>query len=809
MNSSINDLKYIFEKNLKWKLNQKSKTSADEFRLLINTFKYYDYNPSGHIDKEQWKQAILKLGIIGFSEEKLNELFDYYLFNQNKNDINKYSDFLNYKQFGYDLLYNSQNQPNAIKRNNYIIRNKNTLKNINYSYDFKYKNKNNEDTTDKNIYNYRIKVNINNEQNIIKKNDENEEDKNITDYNNNNIFNNNFLNHSYNNHSYKLVKLKNSGNININDRNNNSINIKLFIKNIIEIFRAKINKDNGVIFYTLLQNLISNTADEHNSDLLSLSKLNVILKESNLSFTPKELQSLFCIIDFNDTGLISINKFLKVIKGNLNEFRKRLLIDIFNTQIDINKKGAIIIYYFKKLYNAKWHPDVLNKKLSESEIMTQFNYTFDIFCKIYKILGEINCSQFIKYYEGISASIPDDMYFKEIITNVWRRTNDFDETYFPNINNQNINFNLEKKINRSISTPSISYNTNKMNTIENSKNYNKLLYNYNNYNNYNNQTNLLNNSYFKFKNNTINNSNNNKILLKKINLTPINNNPKNTNPLILNDIQNNNMYNYKLKLNNNLNQYNNNINLNRISNNINNSIPHSNSTKYNTPNKYIRPPYIDNNIIKQEESYKNEDKDKYNYSQIILNSLRNILIKRGNKSIFYFQRMLTNCDTGQTGLISLSQLNDIFRAYNFNIYFYDIKLLFELFDKNKIGIIQYDNLIKAIVGKMNDRRKNLIIKIYEKLNKDLYGFINIKEIKKRYNCYRHPEFIKGNKTHEEIYGDFLECIEIYREYICNINKKNNNFFSYNEFLEFFDELSMYINDDNYFDVLILGCWDIK
>ena len=610
----------------------------------------------------------------------------------------------------------------------------------------------------------------------------------------------NILNHSYNNNSYKNIKM-NSNIMDINDKNNN-VNIKYFIKNIIDIFRNKINKDNGVTFYTLLQKLKLNSYGD-NSDILSISKLNLIFKDSNLSFTPKELQSLFCIIDFNDKGFISLNKFLKAIKGNLNEFRKKILIDIFRSQIDIHKNGKISIYYFKELYNGKNHPDVLNKKMSENEAMTQFNYTFEIFCKCYNILNEINCSQFIKYYEGISPSISNDLYFKEIIYNVWKRTNNFDETYFPSLNNQNINFNLEKKINRSISTPLISFNNQKMNTIGNIQKYND---NDNNINN-NQNNDLLNSNYLNYKNNTLNTclNNNKKIILRKVNLTPVNNFPKiNTPPLILNDIQNNNSFNYKQ----NLNKYNN-LNLNK-SLNIN-SIPHTNSNQYYTPVKYPSPlhPIRKNNSFINEEINQNKNKDKYTYSQIILNSLRNILIKRGNKSIFYLQRMLINCDTGQSGLISLEQLNNIFRAYNFNLYYYDIKILFDLFDKNKIGFIQYDNLIKAIVGSMNERRKNIIIKVYNDINKDLYGYINIKDIKKRYNCYKHPDVIKGNKTHEEVYGDFLECIEIYKEYVCNINKKYNDFFSFNEFLEFFDELSMFINDDSYFDDLIYGCWDIK
>ena len=792
--SYIDDLIYIFEKNLKWKLSQRAKTSADEFRLLMNTFRYYDYNPSGVIDKEQWKQSILKIGLINLPDEKLNELFDYYLSKQIPAHENS-SNLLNYKQFSYNLLYSLSNQSN-IKRNNFINRNNNRLKISNYSYDFQAKKNCEENSKDKNIFNYRINVNINNEQYLNKYNDE--ENKSM----NNKYVNKNYniLNHSYNNNSYKNIKM-NSNIMDINDKNNN-VNIKFFIKNIIDIFRNKINKDNGVTFYTLLQKLKLNSYGD-NSDILSISKLNLIFKDSNLSFTPKELQSLFCIIDFNDKGFISLNKFLKAIKGNLNEFRKKILIDIFRSQIDIHKNGKISIYYFKELYNGKNHPDVLNKKMSENEAMTQFNYTFELFCKCYNILNEINCSQFIKYYEGISPSISKDLYFKEIIYNVWKRTNNFDETYFPSLNNQNINFNLEKKINRSISTPLISFNNQKMNTIGNIQKYND---NDNNINN-NQNNDLLNSNYLNYKNNTLNTclNNNKKIILRKVNLTPVNNFPKiNTPPLILNDIQNNNSFNYKQ----NLNKYNN-LNLNK-SLNIN-SIPHTNSNQYYTPVKYPSPlhPIRKNNSFINEEINQNKNKDKYTYSQIILNSLRNILIKRGNKSIFYLQRMLINCDTGQSGLISLEQLNNIFRAYNFNLYYYDIKILFDLFDKNKIGFIQYDNLIKAIVGSMNERRKNIIIKVYNDINKDLYGYINIKDIKKRYNCYKHPDVIKGNKTHEEVYGDFLECIEIYKEYVCNINKKYNDFFSFNEFLEFFDELSMFINDDSYFDDLIYGCWDIK
>ena len=444
MNSSITDLCFSFEKNLKWKLNQKAKSSADVFKLLMNTFRYYDLNNSDEINKEQWIKAIKNIGVY-LSEEKLNNLFQYYA-NQN-NNINNGMEVINYKDFVYNLLYNSINQHILFKRSNIFVSNNNSIKNINYSYDFKTR-KNRDYLEEKNIYNYRINVNINNDPNL-KLNNETEENK-----INNNLFPNK------NTYNIKNIKIKN------NDFN--AINIKYFIKNIIDIFRAKINKDNGVTYYNLLKNIKLHTSFNQNTNI-SLSKLNFILRESNLIFTTKELQSLFCIIDFNDTGFISINKFLKAIRGNLNYFRTKILNNIFKTQIDINKTGQISIYYFKRLYQAKNHPDVINKKMTQNEVMTQFNYTFDIFCKLNKISKDINCSQFIEYYEGISPSIPNDFQFKEIINNVWIRTNDFEQTYFPTINNQNINFNLEKKIIRSISSPLMAFNNNnnKFNTLGN------------------------------------------------------------------------------------------------------------------------------------------------------------------------------------------------------------------------------------------------------------------------------------------------------------------------------------------------------
>ena len=98
---------------------------------------------------------------------------------------------------------------------------------------------------------------------------------------------------------------------------------------------------------------------------------------------------------------------------------------------------------------------------------------------------------------------------------------------------------------------------------------------------------------------------------------------------------------------------------------------------------------------------------------------------------------------------------------------------------------------------------------YESYEQSINAFINIKDIKNSFNSYRHPEVLKGVKSSEEVYGDFLECLEIYKEYICNINNKNYDYMSFKEFLEFFDEISLYISNETEFEIYINNCWNLN
>ena len=89
-----NEFCQIFEIELKRKLSERSKSTTDELRLLLNSFKFYDLDYIGIIDKNQWVRGILKTGLTGFSENDLLSIFPYY--DQNKSGFIDYKNFSNY-----------------------------------------------------------------------------------------------------------------------------------------------------------------------------------------------------------------------------------------------------------------------------------------------------------------------------------------------------------------------------------------------------------------------------------------------------------------------------------------------------------------------------------------------------------------------------------------------------------------------------------------------------------------------------------------------------------------------------------------
>ena len=62
----------------------------------------------------------------------------------------------------------------------------------------------------------------------------------------------------------------------------------------------------------------------------------------------------------------------------MSQFRKNLVTKVYKA-LDKNGEGMILMEDFKEMYIASRHPDVLTKKRTEDDIITEFIDTFEEF----------------------------------------------------------------------------------------------------------------------------------------------------------------------------------------------------------------------------------------------------------------------------------------------------------------------------------------------------------------------------------------------------------------------------------------------
>ena len=78
----------------------------------------------------------------------------------------------------------------------------------------------------------------------------------------------------------------------------------------------------------------------------------------------------------------------------------------------------------------------------------------------------------------------------------------------------------------------------------------------------------------------------------------------------------------------------------------------------------------------------------------------------------------------------------------------EIKALFQAFDSNRNGEVEYNEFLRHIRGPMSPFRKKLVTQAFNKLDRDGSGRVDINDIKGVYDASNHPDVLDGKKTEE-------------------------------------------------------------
>jgi hypothetical protein len=130
-----------------------------------------------------------------------------------------------------------------------------------------------------------------------------------------------------------------------------------------------------------------------------------------------------------------------------------------------------------------------------------------------------------------------------------------------------------------------------------------------------------------------------------------------------------------------------------------------------------------------------------------------------------------------------------------------------MFDLDGNGQISYDEFLRGVVGEMNQFRRNFVAKAFAKLDRTGNGVVDIEDLKGVYNGKNHPDVKLGKKTEEEVLSEFLDTFEMH--YSLSHPGAKDRRITKEEFNEYYNNVSMSIEDDKYFELMITNAWNLN
>ena len=238
---------------------------------------------------------------------------------------------------------------------------------------------------------------------------------------------------------------------------------------------------------------------------------------------------------------------------------------------------------------------------------------------------------------------------------------------------------------------------------------------------------------------------------------------------------------------------------------ISNLYSNKSITSKKQPQNVNQPPRMDerinqNNLNKKE--FLSQDP-----VEKILNTIREKLASRGVEGVCSIARNFRIIDDNNTQTIDFNEFKKCCKEFNFGLSDNQIQMAFSSFDRDNTGEIDYDEFLRTIRGEMNDFRKNLVNQVFNKLDVSGNGEISFDEIQAKYNARNHPEVLSGKKTEEQILKEFMDTFQDTYNYLCGT--ETDNIITLEEFMEYYENVSMTIDNDEYFELMLINGWNLN
>ena len=188
--------------------------------------------------------------------------------------------------------------------------------------------------------------------------------------------------------------------------------------------------------------------------------------------------------------------------------------------------------------------------------------------------------------------------------------------------------------------------------------------------------------------------------------------------------------------------------------------------------------------------------------------MRERLAKRGTRGISSIGKKFKIADDNRSGSLDKEEFKKAMHDFRIGLNEKQTGKLFDIFDRDGSGEISYEEFLRMIRGEMNDFRKGIAKKAFAIMDKDGSGKLDINDIRQTYNAKNHPDVKAGKKTEDQILGEFLDTFEDHFADVKGQEDARDGIINLNEWYEYYNNVSMSIDDDAYFELMMNKAWNL-
>ncbi|RYG62823.1 DUF4496 domain-containing protein, partial [archaeon] len=184
----------------------------------------------------------------------------------------------------------------------------------------------------------------------------------------------------------------------------------------------------------------------------------------------------------------------------------------------------------------------------------------------------------------------------------------------------------------------------------------------------------------------------------------------------------------------------------------------------------------------------------------IVNKVRTKIIERGGSNgIRSVAKLLSIMDDNGDKRLNKEELRYGLRDFGIDLTPTELEQVFMYFDRDRNGFIDLTEFLVGIKGDINERRRSIVRQAFNLLDKDSSGEVSVDEVLQCYDLTWHPEVRAGKMTVQEAARDFMKTWD---------RQEVDGKITFDEFEDYYKEISASIDDDDYFELMIRNAWRI-